>query len=307
MKTKIISLFLALTMLFSVFQITVFAQNNEVISVYFSACGDDNIFIPLQKITVQDGLAEEYGYSVNEKDHNGVTISSVTVFDVLVAVHQKYYGERFTKETAEDYLTLSFGYVGKAFGRSATASGFTVDGKTPHDDVLSPVYGSYTGYSCDASVVNDNQTVGFFFYRDTKYYSDILASFDTFSKNITAGEQITYTLTGYSAAYYGCSSQSVIDENTDVLTGVDVYMSKDNGGFEKIGVTDENGQITVSFNHAGNYLLYAEGTDAETDAPVIATWSIVNVKFSFVQLLKNIASSIMNFFMNVYNYIKNLF
>lgn len=307
MKTKIISLFLALTMLFSVFQITVFAENNEVVSVYFSASGDDNIFIPLEKITVQDGIAEEYGYSVNEKDHNGVTVSSVTVFDVLVAVHKKYYGERFTKETAKEYLALSFGYVAKAFGRSATASGFTVDGKTPHDDVLSPVYGSYTGYSCDASVVKNNQTVGFFFYRDTRYYSDILASFDTFSKNIKAGEEITYTLTGYSAAYYGCSTQSVIDENTDVLTGIDVYMSKDGEGFEKIGVTDENGQITVPFNHSGKYLLYAQGTDAELDAPIIVAWSMVNVKFSFVQLLKNIASFILNFLNDIYNNIKGLF
>lgn len=275
MKTKILSIILAATLLFGVMQTAVFAIDaRETAEVYFSATSDE-IIVPLGTLEVYDGIAEEYGYTVSAEDHNGVAVEGITVLDVLVAAHADYYGADFTADTATDYLVVSGGFLQKAFGEKATASGFTVNNEVPHDDIMT-AYG-YTGYAADTSVVETGDFVSFFFYQDTYYYMDVLASFDSLSDTYKPGDSVTYTLSGYYAAWYGCSDAETIADNTEALADIDVFM-KEAGQetFTKIGTTDENGQITIDFMLEGDYTIYATG-ETDTGSPVIYSWSIAHV------------------------------
>ena len=275
MKTKILSIILAVAVLFGVMQISVFAIDaKEVINVFFSASSDD-VIVPLETLEVYDGIAEDYGYTVSAEDHNGVAVDSITVLDVLVAAHAEYYGADFTADTATDYLAVNGGFLQKAFGEKANASGFTVNNEVPHDDIMT-AYG-YTGYAADTSVVEEGDFVSFFFYQDTYYYMDVLASFGTLSDMYKPGESVTYTLSGYYAAWYGCSDAETITNNTEALADIDIYM-KEAGDetFTKIGTTDENGQITVNFETEGEYTLYATGEN-DAGSPIVYTWCIAHV------------------------------
>ena len=275
MKTKILSIVLAIALIFSVTQVVAFADEKVEINVYFVA-SSDSIIVEPEILTVYDGIAEDYGYTVSSVDHNSVPVNDVTVLDVLVAAHVEYYGSEFTSETATDYLSVSGGYLQKAFGASAFASGFTVNNKVPHDDI-EQAYG-YTGYASDTACVEDGDFVSFFFYQDSKTYLDVLGNFGTVEATLTPSESITYTLTGYCAAYYGCSKDEVIEEKTETLTDVDVFMKPfgSDEAFVSVGTTDENGEITLSFEETGDYVIYATG-ETESESPIIYTWNIIHV------------------------------
>ncbi|MBQ7579758.1 MAG: hypothetical protein IJU39_00440 [Clostridia bacterium] len=274
MKTKVLSIILAVAVLFGVMQVSVFASDSNAITVYFSATSDE-IIVPLKALTVKDGTAEEYGFTVNTVDHNNKAVNGVSVFDVIVTAHIVYYGEKFTKETASEYLAISGGYLQKAFGKPATASGFAVNGKVPHDDIMTS-YG-YTGYAADTAVVAAGDLVSFYFYQDTKGYTDVLASLGTNEITLKPGESYTYTLSGYYAAWYGCYDDATIASKTEALNDVDVFMKEANDKtFTKVGTTDDNGQLKVTFEKEGEYTLYATGeTDAE--CPIVYTWSVAHV------------------------------
>lgn len=275
MKAKVLSIILTVAVLFGVMQTAVFAVDAEdEISVFFSATSDD-VIVPLETLEVYDGIAEDYGYTVSAEDHNGVAVDGITVLDVLVAAHAEYYGADFTADTAADYLVVSGGFLQKAFGEKATASGFTINNEVPHDDIMT-AYG-YTGYASDTSRVEEDDFVSFFFYQDTFGYTDVLASFDTQHDVFMPGDSATYTLTGYYAAWYGCADAETIANNTQVLSDIDVFMKEvGDETFTQIGTTDENGQITIDFENEGDYILYATG-ETETGCPVIYTWSIAYV------------------------------
>ncbi|MBQ7654099.1 MAG: hypothetical protein IJS17_03405, partial [Clostridia bacterium] len=277
MKTKILAIVLTIAVLFGVMQTAAFAADSEnSIDVYFSATSDE-IIVPLESLTVSDGTAEDYGYTVAEVDHNDVAVDGITVLDVLVAAHAEYYGDSFTAETASQYLAVSGGVVQKAFGKSAYASGFTINNAVPHDDVKTE-YG-YTGYAADTAVVEKSGSfVSFFFYQDTKYYTDNLGSFGFTEATLTPSETIELHLTGYYAAYYGCSDEETIEENTGALAEIDVFMKEANEeAFTEIGATDEDGNISITFENEGDYVLYATG-ETDTGCPVIYTWAIVHVE-----------------------------
>ncbi len=246
-------------------------QNGSDVTVNFSAF-DGSVIVPQTEMTVSDGLAESYGYNIAKKDHNGNRVDAVTVFDVLVAVHKEYYGDAFTPETATDYLVMNDSFILKAFGKSASSSGFVVNDVTPNDGIYNPAYGSYTGFACDTAELAENDDVTYFFYQDTEYWMDYKAVFANDEITAIAGEALTVNVSAF-CIWYGYYDIDIIESMSVPADGVDIYSADGT----KIATTDANGNATITFEDAGEYAIYVAGTVESEEAPIIIDWATVTV------------------------------
>ena len=259
------------------YSVTVTVREAKTISVTASMQAENTFMLVPKKLTVSSGLAESYGYP------DAVT-DGVSALDVLVKVHEELFGDDFTEETKDDYLSVgSSGWLTKVAGLTDSFS-FTVDGEYPCD--RSGEYGEsgYTGYTINEAPVSANGSVEFFFYQDS-YYMDYYTWFTDASGSrldaitVTAGESFTFGLDGYMYAFGGALTPEdrvtqgaaldpedlqicTADAETGVLTPVD-------------GKTvDENGKVTLSFEAAGTYILSAVGDEYTT---IISPWLKVTV------------------------------
>lgn len=279
---KFVSVLIMLSMLLSILPAAVYADTNKT-AVTFSAQKDGAFLFTRQAMEVRDGLAEEYGYTMPEKDHNNVMVEEATVFDALVAVHKAKYGEEFTRESAKEYLDIvSGGSLTKMFGQTASATGFFVNGIMPNDGIVG-TYGT-TGYSADTARLSENDNIEFWFYQD-EYYTDYYTYFTEAEKNVYAGEEFTLTLKGFMAM-----SSIGYDPKPEALNGADGYITVNTVNEDgSIGpaLTDSEGseilingegQATLSFGEAGTYIVTANGMEGDMDSPITAPWCVVTVE-----------------------------
>lgn len=250
--------------------------DEETVSVTFSA-SDSSIIIAPETIEVTSGTAKAYGYDVAAFDHNRKEVHGVTVFDVIVAEHKKMYGDAFTRSTATDYLVMNSSFIMKSFGRNTSTCGFLVNGAMPNDGIYNENYGSYTGYACDTATVVDGDVISYYFYQDTRYYSDMFASFDSDSYTISAGKKLKVNIKGYSPFEHGLESPEVIKEKyLTNMKDVDIYILN-NGELQKVGTTDKRGNAKIKLSEEGEYTLVAIRAASDDQAPTIAAYSKVTV------------------------------
>lgn len=275
------SVFISIIMLFSTFAAYIDAYAEEDSSVTVTvAMQKDGAFLDVpQKITVKDGLAEEYGYTVAEKKHDDETVDEPTFFDALVAVHKAKYGDSFNKDTAEQYLKIgSGGYLTKAFGDENAACGFYINSEIPADE-------NGTGYCADTAELKNNDIVEFWFYQDTESWSDCYTSFDTAEKNVGVGVSFDLTMSMFVYDYEkGVTKYAVDGEDTEnnyiTINTVNSYGSiseplKDAEG--NVITPDKNGKISLSFEEEGSYIVTAQGF-VNGASPVVAPFCIVTVE-----------------------------
>lgn len=250
--------------------------DEETVSVTFSA-SDSSIIIAPETIEVTSGTAKAYGYNVAAFDHNRKEVHGVTVFDVIVAEHKKIYGDAFTRSTATDYLVMNSSFIMKSFGRNTSTCGFLVNGAMPNDGIYNENYGSYTGYACDTATVVDGDVISYYFYQDTRYYSDMFASFDSDSYTISAGKKLKVNIKGYSPFEHGLESPEVIKEKyLTNMKDVDIYILN-NGELQKVSTTDKRGNAKIKLSEEGEYTLVAIRAASDDQAPTIAAYSKVTV------------------------------
>ena len=270
MKTtikKALAALLALTLLLCAAPFAFAAEDDVTVTLLFSH-GDKICLIP--EVTVADGTAEAYGYTVAETDPTGAPVSGVTVLDALVALHEALYGDAFTAETAGNYLVVAAdtGYITTIDGVVTGNVGFTVNDVQVHDDELS-AWGYYTGFSCHQAVLEDGDMLNVFFYQDSMgldFYPTIAAP-----AQVEPGEDFALSATGYSIGWYGCSPQDTIAEMIEPLEDAEVVVfSDDLKTVTPLGTLDETGALTISFEEAGTYWVGVRGEEAgESGVPVI--------------------------------------
>ena len=281
-SAAIISVILAAAVLLGCIS-TAFAAGDGSISVGISFY-DGGFVIPKETVEVKDGIAEEYGYTVSEKDHNGKDVDYITVFDAVVALHKVYYGDKFTAETCKNYLNNSGSMITKMFGKSATSSGFTVNDVMPNDGIYNEKNHSYTGYVADTARIVNGDKVALFTYKDS-YWGDYYTQFDSSEKTVTVGEKINFTVTGYSIMWYGFADKATIEQNTLPMSCLDLNMIQYVDGKpvdKKVGTLNWRGMASYTVNEPGVYYFYASGSyideEEEEETPVIGNICTVTVK-----------------------------
>ena len=204
------------------------------------------------------------GVLASASDHSAMVRKEVTVTDLnsdgiltydeaLVAAHKVY-------NSADGYATTAYGNgvsVTKLWGVQTGSPLFYLNGSALN---------SHVG-DTEQSVVKTGDDLYAAILQDTTHYSDRYASFDADTKEVKAGEDVTLTLTAGGTAATGVP---VGTWNTGSFTPLE---GKN---------TDENGQVTVSFDQAGTYLVTAKGTvkdeaTGEKDCPIMAPACILTV------------------------------
>ncbi len=233
---------------------------------------EDGFIVPLTDVKVFADKAESYGYTDTVTD-------SASALDVLVKIHEDTFGEDFTQETCNDYLSVSQeGYLSRVLCIDTYNFGFAVNGKAPHDDVLTD-YG-YTGYSLNQSPVKEGDKVEFFFYRDD-WALDNYVHFENQGKaceniDVNKSEEFTLTLKGYPFGWYSCYEDSKLENMMMNISNADItVVDPKTGEMETIETTDDQGVVTLSFDMPGKYVISA--SEREGGSPLIAPWLEINV------------------------------
>lgn len=275
-------------------------KNAKTVSVTFSV-SDGTIIIAPEALEVEAGIAKAYGYQVASVDHNGNRVEGATVMDAIVAAHKAYYGDEFTRSTAENYLDMSSSFIRKSFGRSTSACGFTVNGTMPNDGIINPSYGTPTGYACDTATIADGDSISYFFYQDTRYYSDMFAEFSSDNYTVSAGKKLKVNIKGYSLMEHGLSDIDTVRANYMTnLKDVDIYLYE-NGELKKLATTDKKGNAKIKFTEEGEYTLVAVRSSGSEEEPTVVAYSKVTVTAKKDLFIVRMFKAVYNFIVKVIN------
>lgn len=272
----------------------------ETVSVTFSV-SDGSIILEPRTIEVQAGTAKAYGYKVASVDHNGQKVEGVTVFDVIVTAHKEMYGDSFTRNTAENYLAMDRSFILKSFGRGTSSCGFLVNDTMPSDGIINPFFGTPTGYACDTATVVDGDDISYFFYQDSRNYSDMYAEFNSDSYSVSAGSKLKVNIKGYSVMEHGLYDMATIkDKYMTNLKDVDIFIYED-GELKKLATTDRKGNAKLKFDKEGEYTLVAVRNSDSEDAPTIVAYSKVNVTAKKDIFIVRLFKKVYNFIVKIIN------
>ena len=289
MRTKrILSAFLVISMILSILFVPAYADNgeNSSVTVMFSAQRDGEFLTVPREISVTDGIAEEYGYRVAEKDHNNKAIDGPTFFDAMVTVHKAKYGDAFTAETAEDYLCVNNGTITKAFENESSVNSFFINSKMPVDDILveSDWGNYYTGYASDTARLKNGDSAEFWFYTDSEGWSDCYTAFDKSEVEIKTGDTLELTIYKNSFNSDSTCTLTPIDGTDEENNYITIHTVNDNGSIsdaiadiEGNEITpDKDGKILLSFDKAGTYIVTAQGF-VNSSSAIVAPYCTVTV------------------------------
>lgn len=234
-----------------------------------------------EPVEVASDLAERYGFTDS--------VEGVSALDVLVKAHVITLGEEFTADTASKYLVVGqTGFITTIFGEKTGNCSFTINGKTPHNGILTdddhaPGKKSYTGYTVAQAKVTTGDTVEFFLYQDN--YA--LDNYPLWERNGISLDSLTVkpeaavdiTVKGYCIGYYGCVPMDALIENEQVmaLEGAQLaWVDTKSGSLTDIenAVVDEDGNVRFTAPAtAGTYYLTAympaDKVEDEYATPVI--------------------------------------
>lgn len=219
---------------------------------------------PQFAVEVSGDLSDEYGFTDTINASEGVS-----ALDVLIKANQKIFGDAFTKEAAADYLKLnSAGSVGTVFGIDTYAFGFAINNKYPYDPDKTSSYGGYEGYMINQAEVTDGDSLSFFIYQDTSYYSDYYGMFTDNGARITELDtestgSVTLNVESfmYMAGYYGSDDEIKTAHGWETPEAAQLaWVDATSGELTDIAgaVTDEDGEVTFTAPaEAGTYYLTA--------------------------------------------------
>lgn len=254
---KQIAVLLTLILAFSV-TVPVSAEGTDesVQKVTVTLSGQYNnefLFAP-GEYTIPSDEAEKYGYT----DEQG----GVTTLDALVYAHEKAYGDKFTKEAKDDYLTVTDGSVKKAFEVESDPFShnfdFLVNERYPND-------GASNRYNIDQAKLSAGDKIDFYFDVDPGF-QDRSTWFEKDGKKITdlvleENSTANLVLKGYTHIWYGMSTEEEIQndgvgyiENAQLTL---IKIGEKKGKIIENATTDGLGNVILSGLTAGDYYLSA--------------------------------------------------
>lgn len=193
--------------------------------------GADFLVPPLIDEEVSGNLAESYGFT------DRVSVANVSALDVLVKVHEKMFGEAFTKDTASEYLVVNAsGWITKIFAGDNSSVSFLVNSAFPADD-------KGTGYCVDQAQVKSGDLVQFVYYEDTTVYSDACVWLELEDgtkldgQSISAGSSVDVVVKKY--ASYGATDTVSVPDTAVYL------VDTESGVLTKLADTDDSGKATI--------------------------------------------------------------
>jgi hypothetical protein len=224
-----------------------------------------------QMLRVNSYLAESYGYADNVN-----YTENVSAMDVLVKLHELEYGSAFTTTTCGDYLSLSeYDGIKEAFGITTFDWSIIVNGEAAHTDEVA-AWGGYMGLGITQTPIEYSDHVEFVKYQDTENYADHciwpLDEYGDYIQDYSAdvNEDIGLTLGSFPFMTYGTyGSYAIYNEQLAPLSGAQLALLNKDGSLTDIegAVSDVNGDVSISFDSAGNYTLVAYlPSDNETKA-----------------------------------------
>lgn len=260
MKKRALSLLMSLVMLVSMLPTTAWAADTTktttptTVNVDFTAQAEGAFLIaPQFNVAVSINEAEKFGYTDS--------VDGVSALDVLVKAHEIIIGE--DEDSIKASLEVNdYGYITTIFGEKTGNCGFTINGETPHDDILvdyknAPGGKTYTGYTIAQAEVKNNDVLEFYIYQD----SHTLDNYPLYKQNgktcaelsVKPGSDVTLTLDGYCIGYYGCVPMQALEEYDQIEAIEDAHfawVTADEDAAVVTGipnaVSDENGAVTFS-------------------------------------------------------------
>ena len=235
---------------------------------------------PMQDVAISPELSEQYGY----KD---VSTTAPTLLDALIYAHAAYYGAAFNAETAKNYLALnSSSEPVKMFGVGSGPypGDFAVEGILPNQ--IYPCGGGGDYYHLDEYYLNEKDTIDFFVFRDAETRSDRYTWTYKNGKDgdMTAEPGKAFTVQIKGSKFWGvantCQTAEQFEEKGAPLSGVSVALydpSSKTVTPNSAWTTDENGNVSISFEKAGTYYITPCGTDTAGN-PVMLNLTKVVVK-----------------------------
>ncbi len=211
------------------------------VDAYVSTSGysaDDTAFMLMsEELAVSSDEAEKYGYE------DSLT-SGVSALDVIVKLHEEMFGAEDFQTNKSTYLALKDGgWITAAFGDDGGNFGYAVN--------KAMVYSPYVE-------MTEGSRFEFFMYADKTGYTDTYVPHE--NMNVCKGETVEINASGAMFAW-GMPAAAVEDiqlayVNDNTLTAVND--SK----------TDENGNISVTFDTPGEYTLTFFG-ESVTGCPIM--------------------------------------
>ena len=262
---KTLSILLVFVIVIGMLPTSIFATDTKGVNVGLAVvdCVNGNVEVMRKELTVEPGLALEY-LDGQYGDSIGLTVeigeNDVTPIDVLVAAHLAEYGDNFTDSTAEDYIT-GFDYCSKMFGVDSEVT-YTVNGIMPYMPMSDPnnTSGYDIGYAINQYIVQPDDEICFYRIDYSAYPPSVFASFEETEYEVYTGEELSINL-GFCATM-SYSEELIAASNTEIY-----ILNEDGSVGEKTNyITDENGNVNISFETAGTYYLTCKGEISYYDA-----------------------------------------
>ena len=287
---KLLSLFLALVMVLSLVPATALATGADQVYISVSFDGqyinDKNgspiVYIPVSFDEIESIDLDEYGLSEYKYDPDGDGTPATTALQLIIYAHENIYGGSWSDVTFTGSPGGSY-FQGGIFGFDENLNYF-INGEFPIDEELAQTSPNASGATSDHIVLEAGDFLDLASFTSYAFLWDSNAGFHLFADgngsfvhNYTAkaGEALNVKL---------LRSYSNMEDGSAVLaaeSGYELSYGATFGTADGTLTTDDSGCASVTFDTAGTYYLWCEGScgiDADTEnivsSPAYATVTV---------------------------------
>lgn len=223
------------------------ASDSKSATVEYSVCDGGEFTLTPTKVEVTADLSDKFAKQIGYNDNS----AEPTILDATIAAHIAMFGIDFMDYAP--FTATSASGTSAAFGEKTSSLTFLLNGAVND--------GGSVWYNLDTNVKSGDY-VEFNFYSDVNGWSDKYASFS--QREVTAQYNTPVTLS--------VNAEDLLF-GTGITAGAGLTVYVDGNEY---GKTDENGQITITFDKVGTHNVTARGN--ENSATVFEAYCRVKVE-----------------------------